>query len=331
MPVQKILLISPALDDKGGVASFCRLLVENIGPGFRVDHFPIGNRPGNTNVVKRIFFFLEDVVRLRRKLASSDFGLVVLNPSFRILSLLRDTFFLARMKESRDRSIVVMFHGWDEALAQKIANNSLLKSRFRRGYQKASLILVLCQDFQSRLEGLGIPAEKIRIVTTMYQRMQPAPGSLECGPKEKKGILFVGKLTKSKGVFIVADTARLLAESGIKNFRVVIAGDGPEKAGLRRYAQEHGLENVLEIPGHVLGESKWALYDENEIFLFPSSSEGCPLVVLEAMGAGLAIVSRPVGAIPDIVKDHENGFVINSLKSEDFFRMVKTYFFIKYF
>jgi glycosyltransferase involved in cell wall biosynthesis len=105
---------------------------------------------------------------------------------------------------------------------------------------------------------------------------------------------------------------------------VVIAGDGPEKAGLLRYAQEHGLENVLEIPGHVLGESKWALYDENEIFLFPSSSEGCPLVVLEAMGAGLAIVSRPVGAIPDIVKDHENGFVINSLKSEDFFRMVKT-------
>jgi len=118
--------------------------------------------------------------------------------------------------------------------------------------------------------------------------------------------------------------ARLLVESGVRNFRLVIAGDGPELEGVRMYREEIGLTEFVLIPGYLKDDEKRAVLERSDIFLYPTHyGEGCPVGLLEAMGAGLAIVSTRVAAIPEIVKGGQNGFLVDSLKAEDFYPSVK--------
>ena len=90
----RVLLLSPSFEDRGGVASFCRILMKHASPEFEIDHLEIGNRPGNRNPVRRLSFLLGDAARLRRSLKSNSYDLVHINPSMEILSLLRDSFYL---------------------------------------------------------------------------------------------------------------------------------------------------------------------------------------------------------------------------------------------
>jgi glycosyltransferase involved in cell wall biosynthesis len=69
---------------------------------------------------------------------------------------------------------------------------------------------------------------------------------------------------------------------------------------------------------------KQKILEEGDIFLFPTyCQEGCPIVLLESMGAGMAVVSTRMGAIPDIVEHNKNGFLVESQDPGDFCTKVK--------
>jgi glycosyltransferase involved in cell wall biosynthesis len=62
----------------------------------------------------------------------------------------------------------------------------------------------------------------------------------------------------------------------------------------------------------VEGDRKWSLLAGADILCLPSLAEGVPITLLEAMGAGVAVVTTPVGGIPDVVKDGVNGILVQS-------------------
>jgi len=135
----------------------------------------------------------------------------------------------------------------------------------------------------------------------------------------------MSRLVESKGVYIAAEVARLLVAAGLTHFKLIVAGNGPEYKGVRDYISRYGLEDYIETPGYVTGINKQEILRGSNIFLFPTYyGEGCPIVVLEAMGAGLAVVSTPVAGIPDIVEHGKNGFLIDSRNPQDFYKAVKT-------
>jgi glycosyltransferase involved in cell wall biosynthesis len=218
---------------------------------------------------------------------------------------------------------VVMFHGWDGHLAEKIIRNPFYGRLFRRIYKKACLILVLCRPFKEQLAGMGLPPEIVKVVTTMYEGNQLPASLRDKKTGETTKILFMARLIKPKGVYLAAEVGRLLVENGYKNIKLFFAGDGPELEGLRKYIKDYSLDDYLEAPGYISGRRKEELLAESDIFLFPTTSEGCPVVVLEAMGAGLAIISTPVGAIPEIIKHEENGFLIAGQDPKAFYEAVK--------
>ncbi len=87
--------------------------------------------------------------------------------------------------------------------------------------------------------------------------------------------------------------------------RLVVIGDGPFAAGLRQGAEELGLERQL-----VFGRPRTdvgSIYAGLDAVVHPSRSEGLPLTVIEAMHAGVPVVARPVGGIPEILRDGETG------------------------
>jgi glycosyltransferase involved in cell wall biosynthesis len=55
---------------------------------------------------------------------------------------------------------------------------------------------------------------------------------------------------------------------------------------------------------------KTELFERANLFVLPSYNEGLPMAILEGMTAGMAIVSTPVGGIPEVVRDGYNGFLV---------------------
>lgn len=67
----------------------------------------------------------------------------------------------------------------------------------------------------------------------------------------------------------------------------------------------------MEFLGAVYGNEKLEVFRSCDFFLLPSYNEGFPIAIIEAMSAGLPIITTPVGGIPDVIKDEQSGFLIN--------------------
>ena len=125
---------------------------------------------------------------------------------------------------------------------------------------------------------------------------------------------YVGKFTLAKGVYNFA----LAIESIIKNtsdLKVIFVGDyqnsEPPYLGLKIKEMFKGHNNIIFV-GQVPHGKVAEYLNEMRLLVLPSYSEGLPHVILEAMACGVPVLATPVGAIPDVIKDCETGFLLKS-------------------
>ena len=122
----------------------------------------------------------------------------------------------------------------------------------------------------------------------------------------KINLIFIGSLTKNKGVFDIIDVAsKMLGGKYIFTF----IGTGPRNEFLD-YSNSLGVQKITDFRGPVSNSEKINLLKKAHILLLPSYAEGQPVAILEGMAAGLPIISTNVGSIPEIVTDEINGFII---------------------
>ena len=324
MVPNRILFLAPSMQGKGGVTEFCRMLLANLGSEFEVDHMTIANRPGIRSPLRRVGHLFGDYFRLRKKLSGSQYSLCHLNPSFRILALLRDGFYLRLIHKFYPDRILVTFHGWDGRLLTKIKKNFLLRMLLKNTIGKARMILVLSGKFKSQLEEVGYPPEKIKVITTMFEGDFADRKREDESSSPRTNLVFVSRFIKCKGAHIAAEAVKRLVEEGHKDIHAIFAGDGPEFEAIQDFIKKNGLGEVIRMPGFVRDKEKHNILEEGDIFLFPTyCQEGCPIVLLESMGAGMAVVSTPVGAIPEIVEHNKNGFLVERQDPGDFCARVK--------
>jgi len=95
------------------------------------------------------------------------------------------------------------------------------------------------------------------------------------------------------------------------DWRMTIAGNG-EIEQSRSLCYDLGLSDRVTLPGWQEPEQVAELLRSADIFVLPSHFEGLPVAILEAMAAGLPVISTPVGAIPDAVKDGVTGFLVQA-------------------
>lgn len=128
-------------------------------------------------------------------------------------------------------------------------------------------------------------------------------------------ILYVGALTKNKGVEYLVDAIEIL-----KNKKVFlnIIGDGLEMQNLIDKTVKLKLESQISFLGYIEnGDSLCDFYRKSDIFILPSFSEGFPRVLYEAAGNGCTIITTPVNSIPTLFKDYHNCLYIEPGNPED--------------
>jgi glycosyltransferase involved in cell wall biosynthesis len=92
--------------------------------------------------------------------------------------------------------------------------------------------------------------------------------------------------------------------------RVRIAGDGPQRSQLQQQATTLGIADRIDFTGEVAPEEIPQFLADADVFILTSRSEGRPNVVIEALAAGLPVVSSALPGIDGLVKHGENGWVV---------------------
>jgi len=118
--------------------------------------------------------------------------------------------------------------------------------------------------------------------------------------KEDSYIVFVGRLSKEKGIENIAKTAKLLPE-----YDFIVAGSGPDENLLK------DIPNI-KLAGFVGGEKLTNLMGNAKVLLLPSVCyENCPLSILEAHCLGVPVVTMNSGGMAELVKDGVTGTLVN--------------------
>jgi glycosyltransferase involved in cell wall biosynthesis len=159
------------------------------------------------------------------------------------------------------------------------------------------------------------------LITVIHNGVEPFDLANDTKPLSKK-LIYVGQVTKDKGIGLFLSVIKDLR---FKDFELDIIGDGDLIHSFREINTEHN--NVLKI--NLLGK---LTHDQTiqklksqhgAIFVFPTNRiEGFPMVLVEAMLAGLPVVAYDLGGVTDAVKDGETGYVIPHSHGTEFINKV---------
>ncbi|RJS80711.1 glycosyltransferase family 4 protein [Methanophagales archaeon] len=126
---------------------------------------------------------------------------------------------------------------------------------------------------------------------------------------EEEIIVFVGTLRSVKGIKYLIEAMKIIIQKNIDT-RLMLVGDGEDRESLEKHVKELDLEKYVSFVGKVPNEKVPEYMVASDVFVLPSVSEGFPVTILEAMASGLPIVATKVGGLPEIIKDGENGFLV---------------------
>jgi glycosyltransferase involved in cell wall biosynthesis len=193
-------------------------------------------------------------------------------------------------------------------------------------FKKADAVIALTEDMKGEMKKIydrdiavipnGIDLSKVKCVSIQDVRN-------ELGiKKDRKIILFAGALHPIKGLTYLIEAMTII---GDKNKQLILVGDGEERDQLEDLVKKLKLEKYVTFIGKVPYDEVFKYMVASDIFVLSSLSEGLPNVIIEAMASGLPIVATRVGGLPDIIKDGENGFLVDPKNPDQIAEKIKLF------
>ena len=136
--------------------------------------------------------------------------------------------------------------------------------------------------------------------------------------------LFLGIITKQKGIYDLVKVIGLNKEQLCGKFKLIIAGCGNVNM-LNEMIDQFDIHDLVEYKGWVSGNEKDQLIKNADVFILPSYFEGLPISILEAMSFGKPIISTRVGGIPEVVETGVNGILVDAGNFNEIFAALMFY------
>jgi glycosyltransferase involved in cell wall biosynthesis len=286
----------------GGMAEVVRNLRETeLFSAFRI-RVIITHDGGGTG--RRIVFFLKALTELTPLLVASKVALVHVQMAAHGSCWRKSVFVLL----ARLFSVPTLLHLHSEYRDFYEKECGPVRRRFiRYVLEHASTVIVLSDRLHAYLATTA-PGARLVTIHNFVNLKRLSEAERVCMPRSSNTILFIGLIGRRKGVY---DLVRALPEviKAVPEARLVAAGPG-EIDGVRRCARECGVDDRVLLPGWVSGFDKLRLLEEAALYVLPSYTEGVPLSMLEAMSVGLPVIATPVGGIPDVLRDGEDGYLV---------------------
>jgi glycosyltransferase involved in cell wall biosynthesis len=212
------------------------------------------------------------------------------------------TRFRGRLGE-RDATWTFTLHGPRE-LDEPAGHNLALKA------VRADAVVAISGYARDRLRAIAASrAARIQVIHcgVDLREYEAAPG-----PADRTGplrVLTVARLEERKGVETLLRAAARLRDREL-DVELTVVGDGPDRERLDRIAAELRLDNAVMMTGAVAEEEVTGYYARADVFCLPSSAEGVPIVLMEAMASRLPVVATAIAGVRELVADGESGLVV---------------------
>jgi glycosyltransferase involved in cell wall biosynthesis len=209
----------------------------------------------------------------------------------------------SKIAKLANRPVVLHLHGsgYDHFFAD-CSNGQ--KKRIKEFFQSAQAVIVLGEHWrQFALSDLSIDADRIHIVSNGV----PENNRFVRRYRSTPIITMMGIVGERKGVDVLLAALAMLPPN--LSWQTKIAGNG-ELERYSKMAADYGLSEKVQFLDWIDEEQGQHLLCGSDIFVLPSRHENLPVAILEAMAAGLPVISTCVGAIPEQVIDGETGILV---------------------
>ncbi len=174
--------------------------------------------------------------------------------------------------------------------------------------------MVLGEKWHEFMLQVGVSPEKLWIIPNAVKGVFSEVALEGRKPEETKPpcILFVGRVGVRKGVDLLLDALVDLQNEGV-DFQAKIVGGTYLPGDMEKFTSDFNERlkpGSFEFIPHQENDKLVELFLQASVFVLPSRAENLPVVMLEAMSCGNAVVATDVGAISDVIKNHENGIII---------------------
>jgi glycosyltransferase involved in cell wall biosynthesis len=307
---QRLIVVGPVPPPMHGVAVSTGLVLANplLGERFRVEHLDTSDHRSGANIGRwdlvNVALALKHEAQLLRRLRGGDGGVVYLPLSQNTAGFLRDSLFIVSAARARWR---VAGHLRGSEFREFYSRcGRILRWWMRRSVRKLDSLAVMGTTLRPLFDGI-LPPEKIAVVPNGTPDLEPDPI-----PPASNRVLFLSNLRRRKGVVESLEAALLVVrEHPNVEFFFVGAWEDDELAAALRARVQGADARIRFFPPTAGEEEKRRLLLSSSLLLFPPvEPEGHPRVVLEAMSAGLPVVTTDRGAISETVVDGESGFVL---------------------
>lgn len=176
----------------------------------------------------------------------------------------------------------------------------------RRGERRADAVIALTPRLAGLVVRGGVPGERVRVIPSgVPDGLFDTPATEPAGLLPRPRVLFLGRLHPQKGVDVL-----LRALAAVPGVRLVLAGDGPERASLLRLADRLGMRDRTLFLGFVPRAQVPGLLAAADVLALPSRYEELGTTVIEAMRAGVPVVAADTGGVSTTVTDGVTGLLV---------------------
>lgn len=314
----KILMLGPSLDVKGGITSVEKLILQFINPPINIKLIPtFAQGSAKTNIL----VFLKAIITLFTTLLTGQGDIIHVHFAERGSTIRKVILIIIALIFGKP--IILHAHGatYQEFYAglppiiQKILANLMRKS---------SKLIALSQSWHDYyLQTWKMTDDQVVILNNPVEIPPHNPNRSEY---QQIKFVFLGRIGRrggaldqmksvmsfpgqDKGAFDLIRAFSNLHEIQRNQAELILAGNGDIESA-QKLVHDLGMSEKITIYSWLNPEERDKILAEASVFILPSYNEGLPMSMLEAMAWGLAIITTPVGGIPEVIINGENGLLV---------------------
>jgi len=182
---------------------------------------------------------------------------------------------------------------------------------FLKSYDKVDLFLAPSEFMKEICVSFGIKGDRIRVLRNVLNFEDYIPTT-----EKENYFLYAGRLSEEKGIRTILDALNVLNRTGrLEGYKMLIMGEGPDEAGLKKYVDQLLLNEVVNFVGFLKkGTEQWVKIMQNATCsILPSNwYDNSPVAISESMAFGTPVIVSDRGGTGEMIEENKSGYIFNA-------------------